>query len=1723
MRKSLLSISLLTAVLFVPLQSFAITTRVSSDSNWVGWDSYSTTQWQTMTPDGKFTVFYWYSSNLVPNDTNWTYDVFVKNTTDGTIRRASEDSNGNWWNNYSYINWQPVISNNWRYVVFDSYSTNLDPAATYWNTNIFVKDLQTNAIILITKWYAWDQANNYSNSQAISADGRYVLFQSDADNLVTGDTNWQSDVFVRDIQTATTERVNVSSSWDEGNNYSYPYAMSSDGRYVLFYSCSDNLVANDTNGQQDVFLRDRQLNTTIKIATDSNWVEANNYSDTSYNAKAMTQDGRYVIFVSNADNLTVNDSNWKDDVFIKDTLSGTTTLVSSTTSGDISNGISSPIAVVGSGRYVLFQSSATNLLNNNINWHTHLYIKNMIDNSLQTVDSDSNGIIDPNGNANAIDITPNGRYILFISSATNLSPIATNGQFNMFVKDMITGKVQIANNNSYGELANSYSNAFQISDDGKYIYFESNGDNLIENDVNGQQDLFINERQVILMGPPSVTTPTNNAYSNNNTILVQWVGATWAQIQVTVSWNTYDAIADSADWSRSIQLPSLPDGAYTLTAKQKYASDVSWSGITTVQFTVDTVNPNAPVIVTPIEEAAVQLRNVNIVWVWEPWATIRVKVWVTTKVATIDWFGNWNVWPFTVLPWYKYAVQAQQADLAGNQSAYSPIRTIYGVDAGVISINPSDYISDLIITKKWISDWSDTWTDKGKNITYSLTYDNVWNAFASWTMIYENIPTNTCFTVWSITWLQDDTIVEYSIDNGNTWTYSSLTASWQQDCTITNIRVVFSSPLAASTYIVADNLSNGVKNNTIGNNTKGIWLNETDGITSITPAAGIKTLVYWDINHDNMVDLATISTDWSNSKYYIFDGEKYDTWTSYYTWAYGWDDPCYGNCRSQLFIEDINHDWLKDIIAGNLGTWIIYFKNNGNGFDQPVQYDLSWLWMNGQYNIWWASDLNNDWYVDMVSFAWYFMWTPSGFEWPYAWPTTPGWFGWYNIYPIFSDLNHDGYKDIVFEWVYYWVRTWYSLFYWSGVWFWQWNKFNPEGAGTYNGSNFVIDFDKDGWDDVILPFYNGTITYYRNNHLGWFDTWYNIIPGWFPSSPGTLYGAGILDVNNDWLLDIVWGGLNYGSKIFLGNGTGTVATWLGIWEGFAEVTPTFGDVDHDGDQDMIFNKYNGYGYPMYYWRRNGTTYANPVAWSSIQYWASLIDINNDWYADIAWGWFGNDYMFALNNTKWWSSDGINDTLYTDFYHKSVHGTGTYTTVLSLSGSFQSRNKLIIWEELISWSNSITYSLFPVTNGICDTSNGAFITWSQSNLGSIDISTIPNTQQSICVEATLTLSKGVITPIINTLFATWTPDIIPAFTFDVKVTNGTFSWNTVTNTAYITSDSVESNTWNNIAIHIFNLPWQTTTSQWGWFGWGIGNWPVSSIPTSNGGNWWTIIIKSWLTPLELADKVKEITNPDATQPASEWGKPHITPEWAITISVKTSTPTEAIKSAIIQTTSFGAGQTIEIRPQENSALQTEKKCYTPKEVVDITLGKNTTNKDLLVYQALLHSYDITMFNDTDAYKPENWLKRYEAAKMFVNFAKHVLCREQVQVYTDDIYDDIAGVDPTLKPYIIEAYEYGILKWSKQKFRPLDTINRKEFVAALMRMFTNQNMDIIGQWNDWDTNYITSFNAYWLNSIVGVSEDINRYDMSKIIYKLYYNRGYSWTDKWYVLPPSGGTRN
>ncbi|MCC6569928.1 MAG: PD40 domain-containing protein, partial [Anaerolineales bacterium] len=208
------------------------------------------------------------------------------------------------------------------------------------------------------------QANNASKKPSISGDGRFIAFESDASNLIPNDTNASTDIFVKDRQTGEVTRVSVDSSGAQANEGSGGAAISNDGRYVAFVSDASNLVANDTNATTDVFLRDRQLGTTIRISVSSSGEQANDLSDFPL---AVSSDGRFVAFNSDATNLVANDTNSATDVFVHDNQTGATERVSIASDGTQANSSSYYPSISANGQFVTFTSNANNLISGDTN------------------------------------------------------------------------------------------------------------------------------------------------------------------------------------------------------------------------------------------------------------------------------------------------------------------------------------------------------------------------------------------------------------------------------------------------------------------------------------------------------------------------------------------------------------------------------------------------------------------------------------------------------------------------------------------------------------------------------------------------------------------------------------------------------------------------------------------------------------------------------------------------------------------------------------------------------------------------------------------------------------------------------------------------------------------------------------------------------------------------------------------------------------------------------------------------------------------------------------------------------------------------------------------------------------------------------------------------------------------------------------------------------------
>ncbi len=316
--------------------------------------------------------------------------------------------------------------------------------------------------------------NRDSDGSAISANGRYVAFESDAFNLVTGDSNAKRDIFVRDLQTGTTTRASVSSNGTQANDSSYSPSISADGRYVAFASVATNLVADDTNQAADVFVHDMQTGTTVRVSLNCDGTETVGfYSDQPY----ISANGRYVAFHAWGDLMGCGDSNGNGDVFVHDMQTGTTTLVSVSSEGVQGTaprwGDSQYPFISANGRFVVFSSGATNL-----------------------VDDDTNLICD-------YDSVPD-----------------YDTCDDIFVHDMQTGettRVSVATDGTEGNDRSNTSPYASISDDGRYVVFSSDASNLVANDTNEARDVFLHDRQTGTTTRISLD-PDGNAFEESASI-----------------------------------------------------------------------------------------------------------------------------------------------------------------------------------------------------------------------------------------------------------------------------------------------------------------------------------------------------------------------------------------------------------------------------------------------------------------------------------------------------------------------------------------------------------------------------------------------------------------------------------------------------------------------------------------------------------------------------------------------------------------------------------------------------------------------------------------------------------------------------------------------------------------------------------------------------------------------------------------------------------------------------------------------------------------------------------------------------------------------------------------------------------------------------------------------------------------------------------------------------
>jgi Tol biopolymer transport system component len=371
------------------------------------------------------------------------------------------------------------VSADGRYVAFRSSALDLVANDTNQNDDIFVRDRQAGVTTRVSVDSAGAQANGPSELPSISADGRYVAFESLASNLVPGDTNKFSDVFVHDLRTGVTSRISVGPLGAQANSDSWRPAISADGRFVAYESHASNLVGNDTNRTHDIFEYDRLVDYTLRVSVDSNNAQANNWSLWP----SISADGRYVAFESYATNISpAPDANGGiGDVFVHDRYSWQTDLVSVNASGVQGDSVSRFSRISADGRHVAFESLASNLVPGDTNDEFDQFVVDRQTHAVTRVNVLPPGEQDRGGSAPTTrpTISADGRYVAFNSGEDVLVPQDNNSSFDVFLRDRDTATTTRASLANDGSEVRFGASAGAISGDGRHVAFSSSSPTLM--------------------------------------------------------------------------------------------------------------------------------------------------------------------------------------------------------------------------------------------------------------------------------------------------------------------------------------------------------------------------------------------------------------------------------------------------------------------------------------------------------------------------------------------------------------------------------------------------------------------------------------------------------------------------------------------------------------------------------------------------------------------------------------------------------------------------------------------------------------------------------------------------------------------------------------------------------------------------------------------------------------------------------------------------------------------------------------------------------------------------------------------------------------------------------------------------------------------------------------------------------------------------------------------
>lgn len=443
----------------------------------------------SLSPDGRYVAFASLASDLAPGDLNNASDIFVRDLASGLTRLITTNRLGTSANGPSV---QPALAAQGRYVAFCSGASDLVTNSMPASANVFRHDRLTGQTVLIS--LSTDNltgGNAPAHSPAINADGSRVAFVSDGTDLaVVPNPDGFEQVFVRHVAGGTNALISLNRFGTRaGNGDSSKPLFSPDGRYLAFESTASDLVAGDTNEVPDLFVRDLSLGVTLAINLNATGSGTGNGRSC---CGVFSADGRYLAFYSEATDLVPGGTGTAGNIFLRDLVAGTTELISANPAGLGGNGPSWRPAISADGRYVAFASDASDLVPGDLNGARDIFLRDRLTGTTTLVSVNCSGFGSGNGDSDHPVLSADGAAVAFLSRASDLAPgECPPGTWQLFRRDRLAGTTALVSlNSSLSGAGDDNASAVRLSADGRVVVFASAASDLVAQDWNGAEDIF---------------------------------------------------------------------------------------------------------------------------------------------------------------------------------------------------------------------------------------------------------------------------------------------------------------------------------------------------------------------------------------------------------------------------------------------------------------------------------------------------------------------------------------------------------------------------------------------------------------------------------------------------------------------------------------------------------------------------------------------------------------------------------------------------------------------------------------------------------------------------------------------------------------------------------------------------------------------------------------------------------------------------------------------------------------------------------------------------------------------------------------------------------------------------------------------------------------------------------------------------------------------------------